>query len=193
MYVDEDGICANRQWWQEALTAAEHGPPWHYARGFGQVLMPFETGQAFFRRWILKAHPDKKRQQHTSISYPTIDDVLALRGAHRRLAKTWPALDSIIGKKEEETPSSPPPPPSPPSCLIFPNAIALIIVGFALVRAFTHFVNGLIPGCRRRATESFKRTAKSIPRRTKTMANGTFDHRRRASRCATPEGVRRRA
>jgi hypothetical protein len=193
MCTHDDGICANRRWWKETLRIAESGPPWQYATDFRQVLAPLESGNAFFQRWILKAHPDKKKifqNYNNQSSYPTIDDVLALRRAHRALVKSWPAMASMVGTvmRHEEPPSSSSSSSSSSSLLTphhsrlpFADTISLIIVGITLMKAFTRFVDGVFVGCRRRHRATNLRTATG-------GGNGSFYHH--SSRCASPKARR---
>jgi hypothetical protein len=179
MCTDDDGICVNRQWWKETLRVAESSPPWQYATDLRQVLTPLESGNAFFQRWILKAHPDKKKigQNCNQSSYPTVDDVLALRRAHRALVKSWPALDSMVGTSSLT-------PQQHSSRLPFTDTISLIIVGITLLKAFTRFVDDFFAGCHRRETDS-RRTATA----TTTAGEGRSFYRH-SSRCASPKARR---
>jgi hypothetical protein len=185
MCSDNDVICANRWWWKETLRIAESGLPWQYATDFRQVLAPLESGNAFFQRWILKAHPDKKKicqNYNNQSSYPTIDDVLALRRAHRALVKSWPAMASMVGTviEHEEPPSSSLTPPHH-SRLPFADTISLIIVGITLMKVFTRFVDGIFVGCRRRHRATNLRTAKG---------GGEGSFYRHSSRCDSPKARR---
>lgn len=199
--ANRDEVCSYRDWWLEALSVAQGGSASAYAIGFTQVLGPGEKSAEFFRKWLLRAHPDKRENacgppsvanlQSPLGGIPTVDDVLSLRNAHRRLCCVWPNLETLEGarsccstsasSKEQsrrycrstEIPRSDDGTPDknsgcrnqhlPPFPVV---VVTALIVGISLTMTLGDFVVGLIFSCRR-SRSTFGKSSRSsyrIPR-----------------------------
>lgn len=133
-----DAVCTQRRWWIEALAAAKGETTIEtYVEGISQVLAQKETIHSFFRKWLIKTHPDKNKKS-SAASFPTVDDVLNLRSAHRCLTQQWPTLGDIEGRhhQHQQQPMM--------SCGFVLKALTIFIMGIAFIHRLSTFIETVL-------------------------------------------------